>query len=267
MNSIITLTTDFGSNDAYVAIMKGVILSINPEVNIVDITHSIEPQNIPQAAFVVNSAYRYFPKQTVHMAIMVGFFKSFFQNPSAWGIGLAITFGSVWLACYRPPLFKRPWLWAVLVSSAILTLTAISFIQVPLQVWTGLALIHFWSQEVLVRWILLMGIPAILLSGLVQEGQKWCQWLYTGGVAARILTPNWDSSSALWPELDLASSKDSGSTMSFSPQDGSREQCKPAACGRWLDSGRGSLLWPSIPLPPRWLVMVWLRAGDGSSTS
>jgi S-adenosylmethionine hydrolase len=70
MNSIVTLTTDFGSNDAYVAIMKGVILSINPEVNIVDITHSIEPQNIPQAAFVVNSAYRYFPKRTVHMAIV-----------------------------------------------------------------------------------------------------------------------------------------------------------------------------------------------------
>jgi len=70
MNSIITLTTDFGSNDAYVAIMKGVILSINPEVNIVDITHSIEPQNILQAAFVVNSAYRYFPKRTVHMAIV-----------------------------------------------------------------------------------------------------------------------------------------------------------------------------------------------------
>ncbi len=70
MNSIITLTTDFGSNDAYVAIMKGVILSINPEVNIVDITHSIEPQNILQAAFVVNIAYRYFPKRTVHMAIV-----------------------------------------------------------------------------------------------------------------------------------------------------------------------------------------------------
>jgi len=70
MNSIITLTTDFGSHDAYVAIMKGVILSINPEVTIVDITHSIEPQNILQAAFVVNIAYRYFPKLTVHMAIV-----------------------------------------------------------------------------------------------------------------------------------------------------------------------------------------------------
>jgi len=103
---------------------------------------------------------------------MVSYFKSFFQNPSAWGIGLAIAFGAVWLACYRPPLFKKPWLWAVLVGSPFLTLAAACFIQIPLQTWTGQALGHFWSQEVLMRWILLAGIPQILLSGLVQEGSK-----------------------------------------------------------------------------------------------
>jgi len=74
---------------------------------------------------------------------MVNNFVSFFQNPSASGtylaiaIGLAIAFGAVWLAGYRPPLFKKPWLWAVLVSSPFLTLAAISFIQIPLQVWAG----------------------------------------------------------------------------------------------------------------------------------
>jgi len=103
---------------------------------------------------------------------MVGVFKSFFQNPSAWGIGLAIAFGAVWLAGYRAPLFKKPWLWAVLVSSPFLTLAALCFIQIPLQTWAGQALGHFWSQEVLMRWILLAGIPQILLSGLVQEGSK-----------------------------------------------------------------------------------------------
>jgi len=109
---------------------------------------------------------------------MVSFFKSFFENPSASGIylaiaiGLAIAFGAVWLACYRPPLFKKPWLWAVLVSSPFLALAAASFIQIPLQVWVGQALGYFWSQEVLMRWILLAGIPQILLSGLVQEGAK-----------------------------------------------------------------------------------------------
>jgi RsiW-degrading membrane proteinase PrsW (M82 family) len=109
---------------------------------------------------------------------MVTFFKSFFQNPSTSGtylaiaIGLAIAFGAVWLAGYRPPLFKKPWLWAVLVSSAFLTLAAVSFVQIPLQAWAGQALGHFWSEEVLTRWILLAGIPQILLSGLVQEGSK-----------------------------------------------------------------------------------------------
>jgi len=103
---------------------------------------------------------------------MVSFFVSFFQNPNALGIGLAIAFGAIWLAGYRPPLFRKPWLWAVLVSSAILALAAVSFIQIPLQIWTGQALNHFWSEEVLLSWILLAGIPQILLSGLVQEGAK-----------------------------------------------------------------------------------------------
>jgi S-adenosylmethionine hydrolase len=70
VNSVITLTTDFGADDAYVAVMKGVILSTNPEVTIVDITHSVEPQNVYQAAFILGYTYRYFPKKTVHVAIV-----------------------------------------------------------------------------------------------------------------------------------------------------------------------------------------------------
>jgi RsiW-degrading membrane proteinase PrsW (M82 family) len=102
----------------------------------------------------------------------VSFFVSFFQKPSALGIGLAIAFGAIWLAGYRPPLVKRPWLWAVFVSSAILTLAAASFIQIPLQVLAGAVLGHFWSQEVLEHWLLIAAIPQIFLSGLVQEGAK-----------------------------------------------------------------------------------------------
>jgi len=70
MSSIITLTTDFGYDGAYVAAVKGAILSTNPEANIIDISHSIEPQNILQAAFILSTASRYFPKQTIHMAIV-----------------------------------------------------------------------------------------------------------------------------------------------------------------------------------------------------
>ncbi|MFC1924106.1 S-adenosyl-l-methionine hydroxide adenosyltransferase family protein [Chloroflexota bacterium] len=70
MGAIITLTTDFGTDDAYVAVMKGVMLTINPEVTIVDICHSIEPQNIAQAAFVISNACDYFPQDTIHVVIV-----------------------------------------------------------------------------------------------------------------------------------------------------------------------------------------------------
>jgi RsiW-degrading membrane proteinase PrsW (M82 family) len=109
---------------------------------------------------------------------MIAFFKSWFIYPDlAWnllliGIGLGIVFGAIWLAGHWPPLFKKHWLWAVLVSSAILSVVAVSFIQIPLQLWAGQALAHFWSQEILLSWLLLAGIPQILLSGLVQEGAK-----------------------------------------------------------------------------------------------
>ena len=103
---------------------------------------------------------------------MIDFFLSWFANPSLIGIGLAIVFGAIWLVGYWPPLFKKPWLWAVLVISAFLSLIAVSFIQIPLQILVGQALNQFWSQEMLLRWILLAGIPQILLSGLVQEGSK-----------------------------------------------------------------------------------------------
>jgi len=70
MSFIITLITDFGYDDAYVAAVKGAILSTNPEANIIDISHSIQPQNILQAAFILSAAYRSFPKQTIHTAIV-----------------------------------------------------------------------------------------------------------------------------------------------------------------------------------------------------
>lgn len=109
---------------------------------------------------------------------MTGFFLSGFANPTGQGIFLAIIFGVFWLAYYWLPLIEKPWYWsvlifmAVLVGSAILSWVAVAFVQIPLQVWAGQALGHFWSQETLVRWILLAAIPGILLSGLVQEGSK-----------------------------------------------------------------------------------------------
>lgn len=67
---MITLLTDFGVQDEYVGVMKGVILSINPSATIVDITHHIEPQNIDQAGYTLEAAYRFFSKGTVHVVVV-----------------------------------------------------------------------------------------------------------------------------------------------------------------------------------------------------
>jgi S-adenosyl-L-methionine hydrolase (adenosine-forming) len=67
---VISLLTDFGESDAYVGIMKGVILSKAPDAGIVDISHRISPQDLVQAAYLISSAYRYFPKGTVHVVVV-----------------------------------------------------------------------------------------------------------------------------------------------------------------------------------------------------
>ncbi len=70
MGGIITLTTDFGLTDGYVAAMKGVILGINPDAKLIDICHNIKPQNIAQAAFVLSTAYPFFPQKTIHLVVV-----------------------------------------------------------------------------------------------------------------------------------------------------------------------------------------------------
>lgn len=70
MSPIITLTTDFGLKDHYVGAMKGVILSINPAARIIDISHEIPPHDIFKGAFTLRNFYRYFPKETIHVAVV-----------------------------------------------------------------------------------------------------------------------------------------------------------------------------------------------------
>jgi len=67
---MITLTTDFGTRDWFVGTMKGVILGIHPRANVVDITHQIPPGDIRAGAFALLAACRYFPKGTVHVAVV-----------------------------------------------------------------------------------------------------------------------------------------------------------------------------------------------------
>jgi S-adenosylmethionine hydrolase len=68
--AIITLTTDFGLTDMYVGTMKGVILGIAPDVQIVDLTHGIAPQNLIEATVKLAAATAYFPKGTIHVGVV-----------------------------------------------------------------------------------------------------------------------------------------------------------------------------------------------------
>ncbi len=70
VSGLITLTTDFGTKDGNVGVMIGVIQGINPQARIVDISHEIEPQNILQAAFILQRACPYFPQGTVHLVVV-----------------------------------------------------------------------------------------------------------------------------------------------------------------------------------------------------
>lgn len=68
--SVIALITDFGTKDYYVGAMKGVMLSINQNVQIVDITHEVPAQNIAAAGFALRACYRSFPQKTIFVAIV-----------------------------------------------------------------------------------------------------------------------------------------------------------------------------------------------------
>jgi S-adenosylmethionine hydrolase len=70
MANLITLLTDYGTRDSFVANMKGMILKTNPQAQIIDITHEIAPQDIWEAAFTLKSVYTQFPKGAIHMAVV-----------------------------------------------------------------------------------------------------------------------------------------------------------------------------------------------------
>src|SRR5215813_3643326 len=70
MRSIITLITDFGTADGYVGEMKGVILSLADDVEIIDITHEIPPQDVDRARLTLARVWRRFPHGTVHLAVV-----------------------------------------------------------------------------------------------------------------------------------------------------------------------------------------------------
>ena len=102
--SFITLLTDFGLTDAYVAVMKGVIASISPDATVIDLSHNVKPQDVRGAAFLLACSFAYFPPETIHVvvvdptvgsgrrALCVQSGKHFFVGPDN---------GVLSIACYR----------------------------------------------------------------------------------------------------------------------------------------------------------------------
>jgi S-adenosylmethionine hydrolase len=68
--AIITLLTDFGNKDEYVGVMKGVVLSLSPKACLVDLTHEIDSQDIVQGAYILASAVKHFPFESIHVAVV-----------------------------------------------------------------------------------------------------------------------------------------------------------------------------------------------------
>ncbi len=127
--------------------------------------------------------------------LMISFLKSWFNYPGVeWGymlagIGLAILFGAFWLLGLQPSVIKKPWLWAVVLFSAFFTLLAVTFVQIPLQYYIGTAIENTWDMQTIFDWLMLAGIPTILVSGLVQEGAKMVPVVFWWQQCGRIIRP------------------------------------------------------------------------------
>jgi RsiW-degrading membrane proteinase PrsW (M82 family) len=126
---------------------------------------------------------------------MTSFFNSaFYFAGTNWkailvAVALGLVLGAFWLVFYRPPLFKKPMLWAVAAVSAILTWSAIAFVQIPFQNWYVEVIKHFWGSADISNWYLYIAFPLVLLSGLVQEAAKLVPTLFCWWRSKRSLTP------------------------------------------------------------------------------
>ena len=100
------------------------------------------------------------------------FFTAIYSNPTVEGIGIALIMGAIWLAVFRMRLGKQPRLWILLSVGALLFGPTIGLLQFPLQSLSMQALFHFWGAEIWQERMLLSEIPAMLITGFVQEGMK-----------------------------------------------------------------------------------------------
>ena len=117
---IITLLTDFGARDAYVAAMKGVILGLNPRAVLVDVTHEVFAQDILAGAFILAQAAPYFPPGTIHLAVVDPGVGTGRRGLAAYGRG------QFWVG---PDNGLLQWAWASSPDLTIVSLTAAAYFR------------------------------------------------------------------------------------------------------------------------------------------
>jgi len=117
------------------------------------------------------------------------FLANWFSNPNLIAMGLAVLLGLFWYALYLPPVRGYAFLWGVAVVSAVLTLLAIVFVQMPLQALTGQLLARTFDTATITTWLYILGLPQILLSGFVQEAAKMVPVVYVWQKSDRYLDP------------------------------------------------------------------------------
>ncbi|HEY96862.1 MAG TPA: hypothetical protein G4O16_01620 [Dehalococcoidia bacterium] len=107
-----------------------------------------------------------------------------------YGIVIAFVIGAIWLLSHWPPLKKHPWLWAVAVASAFVTLLAFVFIEVPVRSAVQIYILEkIWDAWTLSDWLLLSTIPFVLIIGLVQEGAKMVPMVFWWARSGRNISP------------------------------------------------------------------------------
>ena len=99
-------------------------------------------------------------------------FVAIYSNPTVEGISIALLLGAIWLAVFRLPLGKQPSLWIFLAVGALLFGPTVGLLQFPLQSLSMQALFQIWGTEIWQERLLLSEIPAMLITGFVQEGIK-----------------------------------------------------------------------------------------------
>ena len=104
-------------------------------------------------------------------------------------VGLAVAFGAIWLTAHWPPVLKRRWWWAIGVASAFLAMAAYAFVRTPLQFYYDKLVNHFLNSTTISDWIMLLGIPSVIFSGLVQEGAKMVPMVVYWQKVGRRITP------------------------------------------------------------------------------